>query len=65
MRAGYVAVEDLANELGINISTVWRWLKRDGVTTVKFRGDRRAYITVAQADMFRVPIGEQEEPPPG
>lgn len=55
MREGYIAVVALAEDMGVAYSTVWRWLKKNGVIPVKFAGDRRVYITNEEAMRFREP----------
>lgn len=55
----YLTVEETAEYLGFNRTTLYKYIKALGIKTVKFRLDRRTYLS--QADVER--IREAKEKP--
>lgn len=52
----YISVDDAATELDINRVTMWKWIKRYELQTVRFIGDRRTMLKRSDLQRFREPI---------
>lgn len=48
----YVSVGMAAERMGVSKATLWRWIRRDELTTYRVPGRRETYITVK--DMERL-----------
>lgn len=55
----YLTVEEAAEHLGLNRTTLYKYIRELGIKTNKFKLDRRTYL--AQADVRR--IQEAKEKP--
>lgn len=60
MHKDYISVDEAAQELGIARATVWKWIKRVGLQTYRFMGERRTYVKREDLETLRGPIPIRE-----
>jgi excisionase family DNA binding protein len=56
MHEGYISVDEAAQEMGIARATIWKWIKRAGLQTYRFMGERRTYVKRQDLEALRQPI---------
>ncbi len=60
MTEGYVSVDEVADEIGVNRVTVWKWVKRYELPTFRFLGERRTFLRCEDVDRLRQPVPVEE-----
>ncbi len=56
MHDQYVSVDEAANELDVSRATAWKWIKRHGLQTYRFMGERRTFVQRADLARLQEPI---------
>ncbi len=49
----YLSMDEVAAAIGWNKATVYEWIKRLGMKTHKFIGNRKAYLAAADVDRLK------------
>ncbi len=60
MTEGYVSVDQVADEIGVNRVTVWKWVRRYELPTFRFLGERRTFLRREDVDRLRQPVPVEE-----
>lgn len=61
MEDGYTTIDDAANDLGVNKATVWRWIKRNEMSTFRRIGERRTFMRSADVESLRKMVLQQPD----
>ena len=51
----YMTIEEAAGYLGMQRSTLWKWLKRYDVPRYRIAGDRRSYLKKSELEIIQTP----------
>lgn len=55
MDSTYMTVDEAAEFLGMQRSTVWKWLKRYDIPRYRIAGDRRSYLKKTDVEKILTP----------
>jgi excisionase family DNA binding protein len=56
MDGNYITVNDAADDLNVSRATMWKWVKRQGMQTYRFMGDRKTYVMREDLEQLRQPV---------
>lgn len=56
MDSTYISVNDAADELDVSRATMWKWIKRQGMQTYRFMGNRKTFLKRDDLDQLRQPV---------
>ena len=60
MTEEFVSVDAVAEEIGVNRVTVWKWIRRYELPTFRFLGERKTFLRREDVDRLRQPVPMDE-----